>query len=123
MYRKLLASGITVSMLLIGSNVAHAEDNQVNEHIFIKGADLNGTQLEETKEQYTNAAISEGVQDSNIKVASVESVTGEKALSGLVDKAKSLDTQENRNFLQKIWDFIVSFFQWIYDSVMRLINF
>lgn len=42
---------------------------------------------------------------------------------GLVDKAKNLDTQENRNLLQKIWDSIVSFFQWIYDSFMRLINF
>ncbi|PCE48126.1 DUF1002 domain-containing protein [Staphylococcus pseudintermedius] len=53
---------------------------------------------------------------------SLKSSIKDKA-GGLVDKAKSLDTQENRNFLQKIWDFIVNFFQWIYDSVMRLINF
>ncbi len=53
---------------------------------------------------------------------SLKSSIKDKA-GGLVDKAKSLDTQENRNFLQKIWDFIVNFFQWIYNSVMRLINF
>lgn len=144
MYKKVLASGVTLSMLLVGGNIANAEDSKVNDDVFIKGANLDSQQLDQTKkelgvgnnfkeysittddvakytgnnsldhiyssatiepktfgkgvsveiktpdnitritkEQYTNAAISAGVQNSDIKVASIESVTGEGALSGI----------------------------------------
>ncbi|MEY8601946.1 DUF1002 domain-containing protein [Staphylococcus shinii] len=33
------------------------------------------------------------------------------------DKAKDLNTEENRNFLQKIWDAIVGFFQWLWGWI------
>ncbi|MBZ5280794.1 DUF1002 domain-containing protein [Staphylococcus aureus] len=36
------------------------------------------------------------------------------------DKAKDLNTEENRNFLQKIWDAIVGFIQWLIDLIGRL---
>lgn len=36
-----------------------------------------------TKEQYTNAAITSGVQNAHIQIASVDSVTGEGALAGI----------------------------------------
>lgn len=36
------------------------------------------------------------------------------------DKAKDLNTEESRNFLQKIWDAIVGFIQWLIDLIGRL---
>lgn len=33
------------------------------------------------------------------------------------DKAKDLNTEENRNFVQKIWDAIVGFFQWLVNLI------
>lgn len=33
------------------------------------------------------------------------------------DKAKELNTEENRNILQKIWDAIVGFFQWLWNLI------
>ena len=33
------------------------------------------------------------------------------------DKAKDLNTEENRNILQKIWDAIVGFFQWLWNLI------
>ncbi|WP_251352035.1 DUF1002 domain-containing protein, partial [Staphylococcus aureus] len=49
-----------------------------------------------TKEQYTNAAITAGIQDSEIKVASIDKVSGEGALTGIY-KAY----EENGNSLNK----------------------
>ncbi|WP_461225680.1 DUF1002 domain-containing protein [Lacticaseibacillus suihuaensis] len=40
----------------------------------------------------------------------------------LFSKLSSLNTQENRNFLQKVWDSIVSFFKAIADWVTGLFN-
>ncbi|MDG0820698.1 DUF1002 domain-containing protein [Staphylococcus equorum] len=37
------------------------------------------------------------------------------------DKASELNTEENRNFLQKIWDAIVGFFQWLWNLISRFI--
>lgn len=36
------------------------------------------------------------------------------------DKAKELNTEENRNFFQKIWDAIVSIFQWLWNLITNL---
>lgn len=36
------------------------------------------------------------------------------------DKAKSLNTEHNRNILEKIWDAIVGFFQWLWNLVTNL---
>lgn len=52
----------------------------------------------------------------------------EKNHGDLIDKAKDkakdlnkdLNTEENRNFLQKIWDAIVSFVQWIWNFISSL---
>lgn len=37
------------------------------------------------------------------------------------DKAKDLNTEENRNILQKIWDAIVGFFQWLWNLISSLL--
>lgn len=37
------------------------------------------------------------------------------------DKAKDLNTEENRNLLQKIWDAIVGVFQWLYNLISSLL--
>ncbi|GAB5760343.1 hypothetical protein JMUB7525_27260 [Staphylococcus aureus] len=36
----------------------------------------------------------------------------------MLDKAKELNTEENRNFLQKIWDSIVEFFKKIINWLL-----
>ncbi|EVV08277.1 hypothetical protein U173_02727, partial [Staphylococcus aureus F54452] len=36
----------------------------------------------------------------------------------LLDKAKELNTEENRNFLQKIWDSIIEFFKKIINWLL-----
>ncbi|MCE5003444.1 DUF1002 domain-containing protein [Staphylococcus pseudoxylosus] len=36
------------------------------------------------------------------------------------DKAKELNTEENRNFFQKIWDAIVGIFQWLWNLIANL---
>ncbi|MDK6939182.1 hypothetical protein QP374_32025, partial [Pseudomonas aeruginosa] len=38
------------------------------------------------------------------------------------DKAKDLNTEENRNFLMKIWDAIVEFIQNIVNAIKGLFN-
>ncbi|MEW4589649.1 DUF1002 domain-containing protein [Staphylococcus epidermidis] len=50
MYEKLLASGLTTSMLILGSHVANAEDNQIEEKTFTEGADLDKQQEKETRD-------------------------------------------------------------------------
>ncbi|MFF0676850.1 DUF1002 domain-containing protein [Staphylococcus xylosus] len=37
------------------------------------------------------------------------------------DKAKDLNTEENRNILQKIWEAIVGFFQWLWNLISSLL--
>ncbi|MEN2448629.1 DUF1002 domain-containing protein [Bacillus sp. JR_15] len=49
MYKKLLASGLTTSILILGSHVANAEDNQIDDKTFTQGADLDKQQEQETK--------------------------------------------------------------------------
>lgn len=41
---------------------------------------------------------------------------------GLFSKLKGLDTPENRNFLQRLWDSIVNFFKTIGDWIQSLFN-
>ncbi|MDT4187185.1 DUF1002 domain-containing protein [Staphylococcus aureus] len=50
MYKKLLASGLTTSMLILGSHVANAQDNQIEEKTFTEGADLDKQQEKETRD-------------------------------------------------------------------------
>ena len=143
MYKKILASGLTVSMLLVGLSNANAEENQITEKTLTEGADLNQQQEKQTrdlfdvnsnvrtykvdsedvqhytgkwydtiysstyiepkkfrhgvdveivtpdnitdvsKEQYRNAAITAGIQDANIKVGAVVETLGYGALSGI----------------------------------------
>lgn len=145
MYKKLLISGLAVTLLTTGAiqNADAANDHKPKENIFIQGADLNRSQLEETKEilgvgqnvttykvnhsdvirytgteydfihssayiqpkrfgrgvdvdietpenimritraQYINAAITAGIQDATIKIAAIDQVSGEGALTGI----------------------------------------
>lgn len=46
----------------------------------------------------------------------------EKNSDDLLDKAKDLNTEENRNLLQKIWDTIVNIIQAIIQFFSNLIN-
>ncbi|MDU4468656.1 MAG: DUF1002 domain-containing protein, partial [Streptococcus mitis] len=39
---------------------------------------------------------------------------------GLIEKAKGLNTEENRNILQKIWDAIVDFVNWLVNLIKSL---
>lgn len=52
-----------------------------------------------TREQYMNAAITSGIQDATIKIASVDQVTGEGALTGIY---KAYATQGHRLNAQDI---------------------
>lgn len=183
MNKKLLASGITLSMLLCQSTVANAEDgneqeptteqqdNQSNEDgqkdtelkdkIFVEGGDLNQQQIEDTKkeldvddgykthkittedvqqflgtqydtiyssasitpkkfgkgvevtiktpdtitkvteQQYTNAAITAGIENAKIEISSVNEVTGDGALTGIykayADEGMALDQNDVQN--------------------------
>ncbi|MEC6083930.1 DUF1002 domain-containing protein, partial [Staphylococcus aureus] len=50
MYKKLIASGLTLSMMAVStSGLAKAEENQIEQKTFTQGADLNINQLNETK--------------------------------------------------------------------------
>ncbi|MCQ6827904.1 DUF1002 domain-containing protein [Staphylococcus aureus] len=162
MYKKTKVIVATMSVLLLNTGgVAFADSNKLNEDIFIKGADLNSQQLEETKkkldvnddykeisittndvakytgnnnlsfihssatitpkkfkkgvtvdietpenitritkEQYTNAAITAGIQDSEIKVASIDKVTGEGALTGIYKAYEENGNSLNKNDVQ-----------------------
>lgn len=161
MYKKLLASGLTTSILILGSHVANAEDNQIEDKTFTQGADLDKQQEQETKklldvdsnaknykidsddvqhytgkwydtiysstyiepkkfrhgvdveivtpdnitdvskEQYQNAAITAGIQDANIKVGAVVETLGYGALSGIYKayekEGNSLNEQDIKN--------------------------
>lgn len=44
----------------------------------------------------------------------------EKKSGDLIDKVKDLNTEDNRNFLMKIWDAIVDFFQKLIQSILNL---
>lgn len=46
----------------------------------------------------------------------------QSSAKGLFGKLKNLDTPENRNFLQKIWDSIVNFFQTLGDWIQSLFS-
>ncbi|MFD1439818.1 DUF1002 domain-containing protein [Lacticaseibacillus hegangensis] len=46
----------------------------------------------------------------------------QNSAKGLFSKLKSLDTPENRNFLQQIWDSIVNFFQTLGDWIQSLFS-
>lgn len=161
MYKKLLASGLTTSILILGSHVANAEDNQIEDKTFTQGADLDKQQEQETKklldvdsnaknykidsedvqhytgkwydtiysstyiepkkfrhgvdveivtpdnitdvskEQYRNAAITAGIQDANIKVGAVVETLGYGALSGIYkayeEEGNALNEQDIKN--------------------------
>lgn len=161
MYKKLLASGLTTSLLILGSHVANAEDNQIEDKTFTQGADLDKQQEQETKklldvdsnaknykidsndvqhytgkwydtiysstyiepksirhgvdveivtpdnitnvtkEQYRNAAITAGIQDANIKVGAVVETLGFGALSGIYkayeEEGNALNEQDIKN--------------------------
>lgn len=61
-----------------------------------------------TKEQYTNSAITAGMKNVNIHIASVEAVTGEGALAGISkayeDKGHSLNQQDVQNANKEMQD-------------------
>ncbi|HCW7827914.1 TPA: DUF1002 domain-containing protein [Staphylococcus aureus] len=161
MYKKILASGLTVSMLLVGLSNANAEENQITEKTLTEGADLNQQQEKQTrdlfdvnsnvrtykvdsedvqhytgkwydtiysstyiepkkfrhgvdveivtpdnitdvsKEQYRNAAITAGIQDANIKVGAVVETLGYGALSGIYKayekEGNALNEQDIKN--------------------------
>ncbi len=161
MYKKLLASGLTTSILILGSHVANAEDNQIEDKTFTQGADLDKQQEQETKkllgvdsnaksykidsndvqhytgkwydtiysstyiepksirhgvdveivtpdnitnvtkDQYRNAAITAGIQDANIKVGAVVETLGYGALSGIYkayeEEGNALNEQDIKN--------------------------
>jgi uncharacterized protein YpuA (DUF1002 family) len=151
-HKKFLISSLLAGSLLVSQSVVHAEDEdnsndsdngKIEHKVFVQGADLNGSQIDETKdeldvddgyktykvdkndvakytggsydfihssasivpkkfkkgvdveiktpdnitritkEQYTNAAITSGVKNAHIQIASVDSVTGEGALAGI----------------------------------------
>lgn len=44
----------------------------------------------------------------------------EKKSGDLINKVKDLNTEDNRNFLMKIWDAIVDFFQKLIQSILNL---
>ncbi|KXA36047.1 hypothetical protein HMPREF3211_01413, partial [Staphylococcus aureus] len=46
----------------------------------------------------------------------------EKNSGDLLDKAKDLNTEENRNFVQKIWDSILQIIQSIIGFITSLFN-
>lgn len=51
MYKKLITSGITISLLTLSStNILLAKDNKIDEKTFSQGADLNINQINQTKE-------------------------------------------------------------------------
>ncbi|HDJ3742783.1 TPA: DUF1002 domain-containing protein [Staphylococcus aureus] len=161
MYKKVLASGLTISMLLVGTQVAHAEDNQIKKKTLTEGANLDEQQEKQTrelldvdsdvktykidskdvqhytgkwydtiysstviepksfrhgvdveivtpdnitnvtKEQYRNAAITAGIQDANIKVGAVVETLGYGALSGIYkayeEEGNALNEQDIKN--------------------------
>lgn len=152
MYKKLLASGLVITLLTTGTTyqAEAANEHKPKEDIFIQGADLNQNQLHKTKEllgvgknittyevnhndvvrytgteydfihssayikpkkfgrgvsvtietpdnitritreQYINAAITAGIQDAKIKIAAIDRVSGEGALTGIY---KAYETQ------------------------------
>ncbi|HHX0046050.1 TPA: DUF1002 domain-containing protein [Staphylococcus aureus] len=61
-----------------------------------------------TTEQYRNAAITAGIQDANIKIASISPVTGEGALAGIYKayemKGNSLNKEDIQNANQEMND-------------------
>ncbi|TVP91005.1 DUF1002 domain-containing protein [Alkalibacterium sp.] len=71
-------SGNTASMI---SSVLVQRENEGNGVEVINETPDNITQI--TEEQYTNAAITAGVEDVTIMVASIRPVTGESALTGI----------------------------------------
>ncbi|EXJ23471.1 putative secreted protein [Alkalibacterium sp. AK22] len=71
-------SGSTASMI---SSVLVQRENEGEGVTVINETPDNITQI--TEEQYTNAAITAGVEDATIMVASIRPVTGESALTGI----------------------------------------
>lgn len=53
-----------------------------------------------TKEQYMNAAITSGIQDATIRIASVDPVTGEGALTGIYKAYEAQGNTLNREDIQ-----------------------
>ncbi|HDA5091079.1 TPA: DUF1002 domain-containing protein [Staphylococcus aureus] len=72
---------------------------------FGKGIDVEITTPENitriTKEQYINACITSGIENAKIKVASVEKVTGEGALTGIYKALEEEGIEVNQDDIQK----------------------
>src|SRR5699024_8573457 len=100
--------------------------NIVNDELKAKGLDnkLNENQKEQVYNMIDNVANS-NVLNNDQKEIKKEIVDYKKNLEknhgDLIDKAKDkakdLNTEENRNFLQKIWDAIVNFVHWLWNLI------
>lgn len=72
------------------------------------------------KVQSSGALSGSGFKDQAAKLGTSIQNSAKSLFSSISSKVKSLDTQQNRNFLQKIWDSIVSFFQGIIRWIQQL---
>lgn len=100
--------------------------NIVDETLKEKGLDnaLNDTQRNQIYNIVINVSNSQVLQnDPQAFKKQIGDLKGqlEKKHGDLIDKAKDkakdLNTEENRNFVQKIWDAIVGIFQWLWNFI------
>ena len=73
MYKKILASGLTVSMLLVGLSNANAEENQITEKTLTEGADLNQQQEKQTRDLFD---VNSNVRTYKVDSEDVQHYTG-----------------------------------------------
>lgn len=97
----------------LGTNLNYITSSAtIEKKKFGKGVDVEiltpNTITKVTNEQYMNASITAGINNANIKVASVESVTGEGALTGIYkaykESGNELDKQDIQNANQEMED-------------------
>ncbi|WP_394882259.1 DUF1002 domain-containing protein [Mammaliicoccus sciuri] len=97
----------------LGTNLNYITSSAtIEKKKFGKGVDVEiltpNTITKVTNEQYMNASITAGINNANIKVASVESVTGEGALTGIYkayeESGNELDKQDIQNANQEMSD-------------------
>lgn len=111
-------AGAKAEMAKIGDNVSNSQiADIINNQITINnlGDVINNNQKQQIINILINVRNSGALKNSNFKEQAQK--LGNQIKDGAKNIFNKLNTEENRNFLQKIWDAIVNFFTSLFDTI------
>lgn len=114
-------AGAKKEMAKIGGNVSDSQiADIINNQITINnlGDVINNNQKQQIINILINVRDSGALNSNNFKQQAEK--VGDQIKSGAQDIFNKLNTEENRNFLQKIWDAIVNFFSNLFKQIQDM---